>query len=236
MLKTTAATYKFVIFSPGRCGTTSLMHVLNGSGVRCINEPFKDHQWIDGVKIKSKPVKSIDEARDRLAEYQIFDGIKTLNYQLGPKINKEMLDWFNKIAYVTRRNKIASAISRTIGTQTDKWHVRSNKYPSLSLDLIEIFIDDFFDSDNVVDNVNPKKIQKFFYEDLFHINQKTRIANVENFCNFLNVKMNTSIEVLSFLSPSNRVHVDSEYDKIPNIKEIVKRFGDPRDNQSKIFI
>ena len=205
---------KFLLFSFGRCGTTNLVEALIYSGINCICEPFKDDY-------NGKPfVGNEFGVEERLSECLPFDGVKTLNHQLSSELNEKLIMQFGKVVFVSRKNKLQSAISRTIAVSQKNWKTAPKEYFSLDLGLIGWHLKDIELTEQLVPK--HKKILPIFYEDIYN----GTLDAFRLLVDFIGCKCDMKDEYPMF-DLSNRINPVDSYRKIPNIRDIIRKFGDP---------
>ena len=206
---------KFVIFSVGRCGSTALSSTFTQNGVRCVNEPFK-----------LRNVNTTKKALEILNEYKPFHGIKTLCYQLNlnSSVQLKILSHFSKIIYLKRKVDLQAAISRAVGIQADYWHKEGHKpdeYPEIDLRIIRSHFYESLMCDRIVDKLY--NVKTVYYEDLFI----PPYYVIQDIFNFVGVEFNVTNKIRDILSPTQKISSFKTYRSIPNIKNIIKEFGDP---------
>ncbi len=208
---------KFSIFTMGRSGSNTLVKIISSTGTQCCHEPFIDEK-----------VENVKDALAILKKKMPFDGIKTLKYQLDENIYLKVLNQFDKIIYLKRKNCLQTAISHTIAIQTLSWEYYKPALKPLNLDSIESYINDNRNADLIVQQL--KNIKTILYEDMFG---KYKTDIIKDVFNFLNIDFPITDEIKYLLSKKHKVNPEHTYANIPNLKEIISRFGSPYSNNIK---
>jgi len=206
---------KTIIFSVGRCGSTTLGMLLSHLGYQCLFEPFK-----------LKDVHDIKQAAEILDNSGNFSCYKTLYYQAEEEVYKELLQRSGKIIYLKRKNELQGGISRAIVNQTNSWHQHPDKCPELNLSIINHHIKECRKSDRLMEQFPEAMV--VHYETLMGCNHlRKRLEVLGEICSFLGVSLVEDERISMLLSPALRVNPEEVYSKIPNIKQIEQRFGSP---------
>jgi hypothetical protein len=117
----------FLILSPSRCGSTTLMHLLNcHPDVRCLLEPFNPDRWGDTYARGVHDLASLDAIVTGI--WDTHNGIKHVWGYSGWPFGQDMA--FNlrltaqqgtQVILLTRRNELQRLLSHEIATQTNFW-------------------------------------------------------------------------------------------------------------------
>ena len=217
---------KFIIFSYGRCGTTSICNCLNYSNLVCLCEPLKPD--FKGFGPLSKFTETYGGINLRLKECGNFDGIKHLGCQVNYNFNKHFVSKFGKIIYVSRRNILQSAISMVIAVTDRKWHERPSHYDALDINHLWWQIDHIkkIQSDfDEIKKIRSNDVLEIVYEDFFVSDVDQRVDSLKKIFDFLGKEFVAHDRIYEILSCSRKVNPENYYCKIPNIKEIEEKFG-----------
>ncbi len=163
-------------------------------------------------------------------------------------VNASLLKCARKVLFLRRRNQLARIISDLLGQQTDLWghyhdrphsireaaHYRteleSRSLGPLDEDVIAWYVHHASGwEDQIVASLSGLRTMTVYYEDLFgeQIDIDTRVRYIAAIGEWLGVTVPTDDDrVRGILEPSSKLNDLSSYTRIPNIDEIVSKFGE----------
>ena len=239
----------FLIFSLKRCGSTTLMRLLNTlPGMRCMREPFNRDNY--GSKYHDR-VSDAESLRDVLHElWSTHDGIKHVWESDGwpfrrPDLNARLaLEPGQRVVFLRRRNVLQRIVSLKISEQSDVWSTIPvvdrqrlaafefrpldtsvvRRYVSSEMRMLDALRQRMVDADVVLMDV--------WYEDLYDLSasaevRRSRFESVVEFLGRSIVADDATIERIErLLDPSvTRLNSAESYSRIPGIREVEARCG-----------
>ena len=181
---------KILIFSYARCGSTTLMNILNSQGLKLAFEPFSSN---------------FNHYSFKLYKDGHFD-IKHISFHINDEKNKILFERY-KIVFLYRENPIEAAMSLTLARKTSVFRkIYAQK---------EYFKKKFIlDPEVVLElTLQAQKHYKYLeqienpfvlsYEKLYNSDEETKYSNIEKLCDFAGIKITNDLIVKYWLDGQN---------------------------------
>ena len=248
------ATFPFMIYSPSRTGSTTLVRLLNcHPAIRCVWEPFNPtHRAIFAIHsqeiLRSHGGGGLEAALKYLAT--TCNGFKHVWHPGGwpfedPQLNDRMLLLGDaKVIMLRRRNALQRAISERISQQMGIWtiyseddrrHIRQHQFAPLDVEQLR--------QDIAVVQAEEKRLYELIgasgkawravsYEEIFSpgASMEAGMAAVKSLWEFLGVEALADparLEMVrQLLDPAMTGFGNAAaYERVPNIQEVEKALG-----------
>ena len=163
------------------------------------------------------------------------------------EVNASVLECTRKVVFLRRRNQLARVVSDLLGQQTDLWghdpsgprseNEAAEYRAQLSLRSLERLDEQVIDwylrnalawEDRIVARIPEHRRLTVHYEDLFgaDVDLDARLARVSGIADWLGIGLRVRDErVRAVLQPSSKLNAAGSYERIPNLAQIVARFG-----------
>ena len=243
---------KSLIFSLARCGSETLVSVLNcHPQICCVSEPFNRDNFEGRYHNQVKDAASLREALHDI--WNEYTGIKHVWDPSGwpftdlPQFNRLILQApGQKIIFLTRQNSLKRIVSLCMAEQTKRWGVLTDEDRDAvaAFPFTPLHVPDFRWHLEGEKSLVPeyRKIlldqkcesMELLYEDLFApshtLEERIKvIAKILSFLGKTEIKDPDALTRVTALLQKRPTAVDSAllYHRIPNIEEIEKEFGSP---------
>jgi hypothetical protein len=241
-----------LIFSLARCGSESLVSILNcHPEILCVSEPFNRDNFEGQYLARVKDEASLYEAlNDLWKEYTAIKHVWDASgwpFTAVPEFNRFMLQApGQKIIFLTRKNSLKRIVSLCIAEQTKRWGVFSDEdrtaVSNFSFSEIPARLVNWHLKGEKILVPEYRKILadkkcdflELFYEDLFDsscpLEERAKtIAQIFKFLDKKEIRESDSLLRVNDLLATRQTAVDAAllYGRIPNIEEIEKEFGSP---------
>lgn len=193
---------KILIFSYARCGSTTLMNILNSQGLKLAFEPFSSN--FNHYSFKLYKDGHFDIVLNKLDEK--FDGFKHISFHINDEKNKILFERY-KIVFLYRENPIEAAMSLALARKTSVFRkIYAQK---------EYFKKKFIlDPEVVLElTLQAQKHYKYLeqienpfvlsYEKLYNSDEETKYSNIEKLCDFAGIKITNDLIVKYWLDGQN---------------------------------
>ncbi|MBN2172749.1 MAG: hypothetical protein JW731_01365 [Bacteroidales bacterium] len=235
---------KFIIFAHARSGSTNLGICLDQHPeIEVIGEPFHQsyQKWHPTERNYIKyihDVTSLDLQLEKI--FSVYPGIKTLEYQLTPKLNAHMISRPDiRIIFLQRKNLLQTMISGVIASRTNIWYQRvdeeneANLLPGLKpipVNQIRKEMIALRNKLNYYSGILQKRPENTWlnitYEDLYTSDLSKNLEKLSEIFDFLDLGMPDVSEISDFLNPEKaKMNSIETYQQIPNIQEIEQALG-----------
>lgn len=236
----------FIIFSLARCGSSSLMDLLNlHPGVRCMDEPFNP-DCFEGRYIRSaSKLENVDRVLTQL--WQSANGIKHVwTPEAWPfpstSHNDRLLSSGARIVFLRRRNVLRRIVSQLISWQLREWkfafpedreRLRRFSFRPLDTDFVRRHVINEIRLVNETRSRVEQKVNLFdlWYEDLYQtdISLSAKHDVLDRIRTFLSISSPDSDVLRKIdqrLDPGiNKINSEETYSRIPGIAKVEGEFG-----------
>lgn len=239
---------RFILFSLARCGSTTLMRVLNcHPDIRCIAEPFNAKHIHRQYWERVKDSASLDDTLEEI--WKTYNGIKHIwdarTWPFEPSLNEHLLlrpD--HRVLFLNRRNSLRRLVSLQLSEQTDVWHMFTEsdrkrvtewQFKPINADMLGVSL---YIEKQVLHRYRKLLAEKrrdfleLWYEDLYNplLGAKQRLERLNQILTFLRLDRiadgQTASEMNQLFDPGNTgFNSRAIYSKVPGIEEIEARFG-----------
>lgn len=239
---------RFIIMSLPRCGSTTLMHVLNcHPEIRCIREPFNPDQWRDTYLGRVRGIPSLDAT---LADiWRKYNGIKHVwemsgwPFGVDVSVNLRLLAQPEvRVVLLTRRNHLQRIISHEIAAQTDIWQrpsrpgaaeedIASTPLAPLDPAALRRAIERSRQATALAMAMlrsSGTRFREFFYEDIYAPEHSlARVAEILGFLGAGPLPDDAEARARRLLDPgAHKLNGPLTYREVPNIAAIESACGD----------
>lgn len=232
----------YILWSLPRCGSTSLMNIVNAAGGNCCNEPFSNKNFqapYRDMAIANNLFGAMDDIISK------WTGIKHCGHPSGWPF-PETMTYLNerilllpemKVVMLRRKNMLKQVVSTMIALQCDVWHLhneadaqRRESFPYRSLDLRQV---EFVLERNVRFNeqcdklieASGKRFMRVTTEQLFEKSESYVMGYAKLMCCFLGLRVPSDDEIKPMLKQEEKCFSKSIYSKVPEIEEVERRFA-----------
>jgi hypothetical protein len=239
---------KFLLFSPMRCGSTTLQRLLNCHfRIQCLEEPFNPFNYGGNYLKRVTDFASLDETLRDI--WQTYNGIKHTWCPDGwPFDNRDFNEFLlmrgKKVLYLRRRNLLRRLISVHISNQTGIWGVFSQsdrnrleecKFPPIDIDATKSHLDCeirmlAYYRRLLVDSGLP--FLDLWYEELYSagVAKQEHIESLNRIFTFLGeapIRESTALSRAVELLDERTMKLNSvdTYRRIPGIEEVDRQCG-----------
>jgi len=248
----------FVVFAHPRSGSTTLVNILKClDGVRCLNEPFNPEFWnyikthnpefwnhVETQRISASQYFSnrpetrseLDHALEAIARRRM--GLKHLEVQLPPFLNKHLLSCGQPLVFLYRRNLLQTVVSDSVANiagdwSNDKERLDGCEFPPLSIEDLRERLDALGKSIGHYRTFLCKRNIKHLevaYEDVFgpEVDRERTLDRLQEIVDFLGLAASIRNElgsVRKFLDSKQQLRGEDLYDNVPNAHQIDQDLG-----------
>jgi hypothetical protein len=240
---------RFLVFSPTRCGSTTLRRLLNcHPQIRCLEEPFNPFNYEGRYLAEATDQSTLADVLRSI--WRTHNGIKHTFSPDGwpfvnPSLNRALLlAPRQKVIYLRRRNLLRRLVSAQISTQTGVWglfnetdrkRVRDFEFAPLNVEFVQSQLRR--DSDSIAE-YRRLLIQSgsepfdLLYEDLYNPEKTPRelcelLNEVFRFVGVLPITDETLLASVERLFDQTRMKLNSveTYKRIPRIEALNAKCG-----------
>jgi LPS sulfotransferase NodH len=231
---------KFVILAHPRCGSTSLCRLLDvHPEIKVDQEPYNPGR-VNWVWNHYCPHLDLDKGLTPEETFEKifanFTGFKHMHYHVNHDLNKAILNYAEKIIYITRNNLLQAAVSHEISNQTGNWQggKDSNKdhvFSPLRISFIETELTRVAAQNSFYESYMKSNDIEFFkleYGQFYSGAEQEKIKHYQEVLKYLEVSPLAEkkfSEIMSIFSLDNKIGGVDLYKRIPNIDEINQMFG-----------